>query len=277
MNAKLLIVGIVIGLFSFFWGCSNTTSVNDVSERSDALEIKSQQTEDVELAIAPFKTGFPNPPSSALFLKEQNKSIPSLGKTKAGGLDYVYIADIYFPSVPAGWAAGWNTSHWIVKNFGLEPYNIYWGDGSGNAKWDAVQDLRNIFTWARFFKTSGTGVDCGVLGRISPDGNSYYMAEMANNKLSIWKRFKNNSTYTFTMLKSVPCNVQIGKWYTLCLSIIDNAMEAALLDENGALILATNTGDTGETAITSGGKCGLRSCGKSVNVEWFAVFRLDVY
>ncbi len=170
------------------------------------------------------------------------------------------------PGCPATWSG---CTHWIITDKG--PYNVYQGDGSGNTICIAHSALKNVLLGAAFYASSGSGIVCELLGRVSSSYNAYYMAELNNQEVSIWKRIYSGGTYKYFKLAQQPISYQVGSWYYLHFYLENTYLESCLYTYEGQFIGGVGVNDG---SISAAGRYGLGSNGRQIQIGEYLIWQI---
>ena len=171
----------------------------------------------------------------------------------------MYFYDETADQPAPGWVnADGNT--WYVRRPGFSLSNYYYGS-NGTTVWNSVPTFTDSQVEALLIPTT-TGVAGDVLGRISSDYQSYYMAELGNGSLSLWKKTASG----FSLLDSKPVTYYTYQHYFLVLQMIGPNIYAILADIYGYMIDYVDATDTS----LSYGKTGLRAVGSPSWVYYIA-------
>lgn len=249
MRRQLVSTGLSISAVITLIGCSNENPINVESENS-------KQTYNGVTA-----SGLQIAPSAKSSQLQANPLTSVMGGDLAKTLGFgEYYADFYnYPiNQPAqGWSCLEGSAWYIKQNPNYNNYPFYFGTGYSVTQWDVVPVKSNYWIFVGVRPASTTGVVVDVIGRMSTNKN-FYMAELGNQKLSIWKR----KAGSFSLIAQTPAYYNVNGPYMIYFALEGTKLTAQLYQGSSfeaSLVCYDGT--------FSQGKTGLRSCNNTW-VEW---------
>lgn len=241
MRCQLLSTVVFVGAIITLIGCSNRNPISNESENTI-------QTHNVA-----FNGTLQVAPSAQL----QASTLKTVTKTLGFGEFYADFWNYPINQPAQGWSRLEGSTWYIRQNPTMNNQPFYYGNGFSVTQWDDVPVKSNYWIFVGVRPASTTGVAVDVIGRMSTYKN-FYMAELGNQKLSIWKR----QAGSFSLLAQKTVYYEINGSYMIYFALEGTKLSVQLyLGSGGVAGLVCYDG------TFSQGKTGLRSCGNSW-VEW---------
>jgi len=232
---------------SFYFSSCSDHSPTNIGSEAIPQDNPTQSVNDINSTIISDAPIFPSslfdhnlsPETSAKITITEKK-----GLAKTASISYNLIGYSYFPDLDTGYLVDrWTTGAFKNEQVGSENYFCRKNTGTITLCTDPpipgnLVKAYNVMVGAKF-KTSSTSGDyiIDLLARVSDDGNNFYMAEINNNEMTLWKHTSGGYTKLHSPIYGIeppPVTLTPDTWYWLMFRCYYDLLVAELLYEDAS-------------------------------------------